>query len=367
MVRFIVFVAILLLVIGPAAPLQGQPHTVLIGVIIPLTGETAVWGEDLKRALPLLEAELNSRQTAYQFKFLLEDGKCGHENAAITAARKLVTMDKVSFLVTGCSGEVLQIAPFAETNKIFAIAYCAGHHDIANAGDYVFRTYIDLSRGAELVSDDIVKRHNYPLAILTEENAFTIGIKRALQKHLGDKVGFADDYALGDADLRSLILRARATRPRAYYLNAATPQSFVMLFRQLQQAGITSPKYAYFNPGVKSVQEALGKSLEDTVYFDVPDALDTTEDYQQFLAAFRQVSPDGPVTPFLLATAYNAFRVIYDGVLAVGPDATKVKEFAYRYDAPSATGRLRFDKNGDVLDLNFTLRTYQTQQKSNSR
>lgn len=55
----------------------------------------------------------------------------------------------------------------------------------------------------------------------------------------------------------------------------------------------------------------------------------------------------------------NAIKVIYDGIiLAVGPSPTKVKNFLYNYSSVSATESIKFDTNGDLENLNLSLKTY---------
>ncbi len=55
-------------------------------------------------------------------------------------------------MLVGCSGEVLQIASLVESRKIPVVAIRAGSPDIRNAGQYIYRTYPDLTFGGFDVS-----------------------------------------------------------------------------------------------------------------------------------------------------------------------------------------------------------------------
>jgi ABC-type branched-subunit amino acid transport system substrate-binding protein len=81
-------------------------------------------------------------------------------------------------------------------------------------------------------------------------------------------------------------------------------------------------------------------------------------DFKSFLSEFERSTGGAPRAPFNFKTNYNAVRVVYDGIMAVGPDSMKVKDYLYSYDKPSATGRLRFDAQGDVVGLELVLRTF---------
>ncbi len=77
------------------------------------------------------------------------------------------------------------------------------------------------------------------------------------------------------------------------------------------------------------------------------------EDFKEFLSNFETANRTVVKAPFNFRTNYNAIKVIFDGIVNIGPDTTKVKKFLYSYDAESATGRLRFDANGDAEGLNL--------------
>lgn len=328
-----------------------------VGMILPLTGESAVWGEDVNRLGGILEEAWNKEQQKYRFRLLREDGRCGAGNAAITAAKKLAELDGVRHIVAGCSGEVLQIAPYAGQRKIVVLGYCAGHPDISCAGEYIFRTYIGFQRGIDLLAQAMRANGHTPVAILTEENSFTLGMKDWLMKALGADVAYDPDYAQGDADLRTLIAGAKSRKPRGYYLNTVTPHSFIVLLKQLRQAGVKEQLYAYYNPGDKDVRETLGALLNGIIYMDVPDTDDLSPDFNAVYVEFVRRHPEGPKTPFLMRTGYDALRAMYDCVMAAGPSAESCKNFLYTYSRSGASGPVKFDSNGDRQDVNFVLRT----------
>jgi len=362
-IRYFAILLVFLLLSGISAAVPGEKlprETVKIGMIFPLTGPMSSFGEDMARAVRLLEKKFNSEQSRYKFVLILEDGKFGQTNAAITAARKLTDIDGVRFLTVGSSGEVLQIASLVESARILTVTGFSSHPDVKNAGDYIFRTYIDAERGISVVVDDWINKNISRVAVFSEESSFTQAIKKVLENNFRDKLIFSEDYSPGNIDFKTLVAKARSKNPQAYYLNTAAPASFTALLRQLRERGAAEPIYTYYVPTLKEVQESLGEKLNGTLYLDYPDTPDSSEDFNQFLGEFQKATGGIVRAPFNFRTNYNAIRVIFDGILGVGPDPGKVKDFLYKYDRPSATGRLRFDSNGDAVDLNLVLKTFGT-------
>jgi branched-chain amino acid transport system substrate-binding protein len=73
-------------------------QVVKIGVIAPLSGPAAMYGDDVVRAYTYAVEEFNTSQDKYQMQLIFEDGKCDQKDAT-SAAQKLIDIDKVDFLL----------------------------------------------------------------------------------------------------------------------------------------------------------------------------------------------------------------------------------------------------------------------------
>lgn len=344
------------LVFAAASARAEDRQTVNIGLIFPLSGPMAAFGADIAHAAPLLEQRFNQEQAKYLFKLILEDGKFGQGNAAITAAKKLVETAGVRFIVAGSSGEILQISSYLEGAHVIGVAGFASHPAVKAAGDFIFRTYIDAGRGIPFVAQDIRRRGFDRVALITEVSSFTTAIADSLRQNLGQDIAVDEEISFGEAGFNSVIAKARAANPQAYYINVATPANFTTLVAQLRSNGVDAPFYTYYTPSLKDVQQSLGRLLERTSYLDFPDTPDTSEDFKEFFTEYSKLKGKEVNAPFNFKTNYNAIKVLVDCIVEAGPDPTLVKNLLYSYDRPSATGRLRFDENGDVRDLNLVLK-----------
>ena len=108
-----------------------------IGLILPLTGDAADIGQAQKNAVELALEQLKDSN----IQLIFEDDRL-QTNDAVTAAQKLVNVDKVDAIIgPSWSGAALAVAPIAESSKTLLISPTASTPSLTSAGDYIFRVY----------------------------------------------------------------------------------------------------------------------------------------------------------------------------------------------------------------------------------
>lgn len=343
----------------PAVCMADQAkEPVKIGVIGPLTGGLAKRGEDLGKLIELLEPELNSRSSKYSFSFVVGDGRCGAGNSATTLAHKFIHIDKIKFLITNCSGETLQAAPIAQREGVVTFAVLSTHQDIKNLGDYIFRTFVDIERGVENFAKHMKKKSG-KVAILTEENAFTFGIKELLMRHLGESVVFADDFPPDTADFNTLLTKIGAKGAAGVYFNVLSESTLAVLTNQSRSLGLSYDIYSYNMPEATSFIELTGQNSEGLEFIGSPRIIDASESFQMLLKTYLAKHPAGPSYEFLLRTFYDAVDLIVRGVEQEGLNPELVRDFVSSYKGQGALGDIFFDANGDVGNINYVLKRIQ--------
>ncbi len=334
---------------------QSAREEVKIGVILPLSGNSAVYSIDAQPILSLLQDKFNNQSSKYQYKLIFEEGQCGTGNYSINAAKKLSSIDQSSFILAACSGEVLQIAPFTESKKILVIGFASSHPDVKNAGSYVFRTYPDIDTGVTKLTKVIQKNGFSKIAIITEEMSFTEGVRRSLLRELGSKIIFDEYFKVGETDFRSILTKARAAKPDAIYLNAGTPTTYQALITQLKEQGITAALFSYHQPADDSSLKNLGKKQEGVVFISVPGEDGITGDYKAVRDQYTK-SHDGTVhIPAIAQSAYDAATTLFNAIEAVGPDTMKVRDFMSKWHGIGATGPIVFNAAGDMEGVSMAL------------
>ncbi len=337
----------------------------MIGAAMPLTGDLALYGDDARRVLQLYLKQHNSNpETKYKYRIVLEDGGCGIGSKTSSAIQKLQSVDKVKFFILGCSGEVLQASPIVKRAGGLMIGFAASHPDIKKLGKHSFRTYVDMEKGIARLLAQVERDLDQGVVIITEENSFTLGIKKILEEKLGEKVVLAEDFLPGETNFRSSFLKAKQLGAGAWYFNAAGPKGFIEMFRQKEELSITAKVYGYYHPGDSDVLNVLGTQLDGVVYLGEPQAESSSKAFQNFLADFKKEYSDPIRMLALTRSSYDAIDGLRRAIEAVGKDPKQVAEFLLSHEWEGATGLVNFDQNGDLENFDFSLQTIRNGQAS---
>jgi branched-chain amino acid transport system substrate-binding protein len=336
-----------------------ETETRTIGVIAPLTLGNAKFGEDIKNAVEIVTKQFNTNPAArHRYKVLIEDGKCGSGNAAISAANRLITIEKVDALVVGCSGEILQVSDIVEKNRVPTMVVFASHPKVKHLGPHIFRVFVDVDNDTPRLTEKMKSQGRSRIAIITEDLPFTMGIKDALMSDLAERVTATPDYSEGSNDFRSILLRVKATNPDALFLNAGSVETLGPLVKQVSELGIKVPLYSFAYASVPTFIKSHSQFAEGMIFVSAPHVDETSEAGKVFKAAYMKETGSPPHIPFVAATAYDGATALISALEQSGrSDPEQTINALLNYNADGVTGRIRFDDNGDAVGIHYHLRT----------
>ena len=179
-----------------------------IGVMESLTGAGETYGTVANQAKQMAADEINAAGgvNGRRLELVVEDSQCNAQSA-ITAYKKLTEVEDVKIILgTSCSGAMLGAAPLAEADGVILFSGLASSPDIAQAGDYIFRTQISdvqvgIATGNVLWADGI-----RTLATITETTDYAEGVRRTSVEQFekrGGTVVAAERYGSEVTDFRS--------------------------------------------------------------------------------------------------------------------------------------------------------------------
>ncbi len=328
-----------------------------IGVMESLTGPGETYGTVANQAKQMAADEINAAGgiDGRMLELVVEDSKCGAADA-ISAYRKLTDADGIKIILgTSCSGAMLGVAPLAEADGVILFSGLASNPDIANAGDYIFRTqisdiHVGIGTGNTLWADGVRR-----LATITEETDYAEGVRRtsvAQFEKRGGELAAAERYASDTTDFRSQLSKLFATDPDALHIAPQSEFSAGTIIKQARELGYEGPIYAETISVGTTALEIAGDAANGmkaiTADLDPANAKG-----QQVLTDFR-ARYNYVTLPWHLGSAYDDVYIAAECLSQTkdDQDADGFRDCMYEITWSGAIGdNYSFDSNGEVVGL----------------
>ena len=331
-----------------------------IGYVSPLTGDAATYGEPMKNAASLAVQEINDAGgvNGKKLEIMYEDSKC-YGNDALSAVQKLVSIDGVKILDgLACAGDVLTIAPVVEQSKILTLAPGASGPEVSLAGDYIFQ--VDPSTTVALQLLSVLVHKNYKdMAMISEETSFATANKDYFTKifqSLGGKIVSSETYSSNTKDFRGILAKIKAAKPSAIFVNPQTEITGGLIIKQARELGIMAQFFGLDILSGPTVRKISGSASEGLTLITVPDLDPHNKQAESFLAKYKTEFGEPPFALYL-AAAYDSVNIIAQAIKKVGENPTKLKDYLYHMpDYHGAVGVYHFDRNGDIVGINFIVK-----------
>ena len=306
---------------GTAMPMSSEPF--VIGVMESVTGPGETYGNVAVQAKQMAVDEINAAGgiNGRMLEIIVEDEKCNAQDS-ITAYRKLTDVDGVKIILgTSCSGAMLGAAPLAEADGVILFSGLATNPDIANAGDFIFRTSLNdaqlgVDTGNVLWGDGVRK-----LATITEATDYAEGVRRTTVEQfekLGGEIVAAERYASDVIDFRSQLTKMIGASPEAIHIAAQSEQAGGTIVKQIRELGFQGDLYSEVVPIGATALEIAGEAATGLkgITTDIDPA---NEKAQEVLSNFRDRY--GYVTlAWYLGSAYDDVYIAAECLMRTNDD-----------------------------------------------
>ncbi len=350
-----VFLCVLCLMLGVVGP----AGAVKVGIVLPLTGAEAKFGEIEKRSFDMALEEINAKGgiKGEPLELLVEDDT-GRPDVGRSVVEKLITKDKVVMVGGGYSSSVTYaVAGVCQQNKIPFLVNTGAADNITSSGwDYIFRLNPPASEYAgaiESMLTEVIKPKT--VAILHENTLFGTSAAKSFDetcKKLGYKVLLKEGYEAGGIDFKPILVKVRQLNPDILYM-----VSYIMdaslLMKQAKElkltpkmfiggaAGFTLPEFA------KNAEIASDKVVSATLWHQVLRYPDAMPYFNKYVKKYKQD------TEYHGAEAYAAAYVIADVLKrAKSYSRADIKEALAATDMMTAFGPVKFISYGKMKNQN---------------
>ncbi|MCC6953112.1 MAG: ABC transporter substrate-binding protein [Deltaproteobacteria bacterium] len=337
----------------PVATAQGTDGEIRIGWIGALTGPVAKYGTHQAATLAVEDINAEGGIRGRKLTLVTEDGQCKGP-AAVAALRKLVSSDRVRFILGGhCSPESLAIAPLLSNLNVLALAACSTSPKLTG----VSPNFVRLSPPSIIVGDMLAatafadgRRRG---AVIAEETDYAMPPAahfKELFTRAGGVVADSFDFATADQDHRGLVSRIRALNVDGIYLGTQSKDTAILLVRQLRDQGVRLPIYGNEQVGnaPNGENSEIAKMFDGIVFADPEFDVATPKS-----AAFAKRYSDRFGTKGLplgvwTAEAYDSVRLLARAIAECGDEIAQVRECLIKTEnVEGVSGLVTILPNGD--------------------
>jgi len=246
----------------------------------------------------------------------------------------------------------LRLAPYCERQRIVLISPTASASQLTEAGDYIFRTVpSDVLEGASMA--DFARDLGLDrVAILSVDNDYGASLARAFADRLhasGGSVIASLTFPEGDAKaIGDAVAALPGLAPRGLYIPAYAGDVATAL-RLLRETPLR-PIVLGSSAAASELIRAAGPAAENLVFpMSSFDANADSADVRAFTQAFHLRYGSEPEV--YAARGYDTVRVLAEAATLAGSwDPDKLHDALLHIDNyEGVTGRLAFDRNGDVV------------------
>ncbi|MYB75977.1 MAG: ABC transporter substrate-binding protein [Chloroflexi bacterium] len=328
-----------------------------IGVMESLTGPGETYGNVAVQAKQMAVEEINAAGgiNGRMIELIVEDSKCSAQDA-ITAYNKLTDVDGIKIILgTSCSGAMLGAAPLAEADGVILFSGLATNPDIANAGDYIFRTSIsDALLGVD-VGNTMWADGVRNLATISETTDYAEGVRRtsvAQFEKRGGTVVAEERYGSDTTDFRTQLTKLIGESPDALLVAAQSEFTGGTIIKQVRELGFEGQIYADIVPVGATALEIAGDAAAGTKAI-LADISPNNAKGQEVLANFR-ARYDYVTLAWYLGSAYDDVYITAECLKQTDDDqdADGMRDCLYAITWTGAIGEnYSFDENGEVVGL----------------
>lgn len=324
-------------------PVAGEP--IRIGLISPMTGEAASFGEAWTGGAELAVKDINANGgiDGRKLKLIIEDDRCVTQTGP-AIFNKLIEIDKVVAIVGPlCSTSAGSGLPIAELAKIPALIG-ASAPPLTHDRDFVFRNYPSDSSQAIFAAHHIYSTLKMStVAVVYVNNDWGIELRQVFvdeYERLGGKVLVDEGTQQDVTDMRTAVSKIKAASPEAVYL-VLYPQGGVVSLKAIKQLGIEAP---LFGTDLFSTDEVFSVAESDGVMFTIPN----TNARESFVG--RVLAETGRVGNEVSGFSYDAVKIFAEAFKKVGTDPEKVRVYLNdaTYTESVALPSVSFDAEGDL-------------------
>ena len=331
---------------------------ILVGVLLPVTGNNATDGKDMLNAMKMAVEKINSDGGVLKKKIKLEvaDDGCDPQMAT-TAANKLVSKKVVAIVGGYCSGSTLPASGVFHNANIPMIVAAANSSELPKQGyDTLFLINGLVPDQAQSGADYFNDKGAKNIAIIHDNSAYAKDLadfaKKSVEENGGKIIAF-EAINPEEKDFGSLMTKLKSLKPDGTYFTGYYAAGGLM-FKQFKQKGVSGSFMVgdgSYSPDIIDI--AGSEAANDLLVTATPTAnfIPGAEEFvKNYKSKYKDLSP-GPFS----ALSYNGMNLLVDALKrADSTDKDKIKKALKETKAFEGIGQvIEFSDQNTLSQSNF--------------
>ena len=277
--RIIVVLMAIVLFTSLAACAKKDDGKIIIGIVMPITGESSLEGEVMSSSVKMYVEDINAAGGVLgkQIDLRIYDNR-GDAVETTNAARKAIQNDKVVALL-GADSSTTSIAMAEVCNdlKIPQITSIATNYRVTQTEDgsarpYTFRACLSDPQISEILGKYAVEKLGYSkcAVIYNVGNDYSTGIQQEFSdafEAAGGVITIREAFNNGDVDYRALLSKIKAFEDfDTIFLSTAAYKETALISNQARTLGITVPFVGTEAMMADDIFNIAGDAVEDSVF-----------------------------------------------------------------------------------------------------
>ncbi len=281
-------------IVATMALLGGMAYAkeVKIGVVLPLTGNIAAFGQTSKAGLDIAAAQNNKLSNGDTVKLVVVDDR-GDKVEAATAVKRLLDKDKVSVILGEvASSNSMAMAPVAEKAKTPMLTHASTNPRVTKGKKYVTRAcFIDPFQGAVMAKYALNQGLKTAVVVTDAKQDYSVGLSKAFKKAYtagGGKILKTILINSGDKDFNAQVAALKQANPAIVAFTGYYPEAALML-KQARDMGVKTPFIGADGTGFPQLVKIAGKAAEGFMYTDhFNEAAVSSPEAKAYVAAYHK-------------------------------------------------------------------------------
>jgi branched-chain amino acid transport system substrate-binding protein len=352
-----IVLVVIVVVVGIVFGRNSDSGTVKIGVLLPLTGGLASYGEPAQKVAELAVADINAAGgiNGRKLEIVYQNHKCDPKEA-VTVFEKLLTSGIKVFNSVACSGTVASIAPNLVSKNVVFLGTLTSASKLTGISPNFFRNWASDRQEGKILADQIIKQGYKNVAIIYEETDYAKGLKMDVESNLKDKgiTITVESFASSATDVRTQLTKLKTVKPDALLVSVQTVTTGEIVLSQMEQLKFTPKMLVNYNilkaTALVKNHSALLEGARGGDY-----ALQDSEKLNKVLADYKaKYGVDCPQKN-VCAMEYDAIQLLAQALSARGDSAEGVREYLSQNTYAGVSGNISFDAQNDRTGTDYVL------------